>query len=132
MPSKLCILCLLWSLLFHHRYQIAYAFLPELHYYGLPIITSKEILKCTITNYKENVKRERTILSPISVLTRFKYELSHWRMICFATSSSMINSNSSLANNSSDCSDLRISIDRYDSILILSNKTRFDFLFRLN
>ena len=71
------LLCFLWSL-FHHGWQIAYAFLPELQYYGLPIITSKEIVECTIMSYKENVNEPFCLQSQFSLVSNTNSAIGGW------------------------------------------------------
>lgn len=48
---------------------------------------------------------------------RFRHFLSHMRIVCLATSSSMVYSNCSLANSSSSWRDFLMSTERYDSML---------------
>lgn len=59
-------------------------------------------------------------VSSVKTLTarmRLRHFLSHMRMVCLATSSSMVYSSCSLANSSSSWRDFLMSTERYDNML---------------
>ena len=75
-----------------------------------------------ITN--NQIQISRTLVD----LIFFKHPSNHVLIVCLATSSSIIYSNSSLASNSSNCSAFLISTDLYDNILEQSTHTHIIIL----
>ena len=63
----------------------------------------------------------------LMVFMRLRQESSQWRMVCLATSSSIMYSSSSRASNSSSWSDFRMSTERYDNILVYNERKTFKY-----